>query len=353
MKKIILSINGTEASKEKKQNENLQKKLAKVDKLKAALEKLKKQLQKYERVYKEQLGDQVQTIIKTRERYVEGLFKRLQQKSFSHTHKHQLIELLQKELVFLSNAGYSSDTIVTITQELEAILAGNIDEQSEEMLNFFMQEMAEQMGVDIEDDTNIYNFKEHFEQAFRDKQESEHQESEQRLKEKKAAHTDKDFYKLYKSLAKKAHPDLATEAGEKEQREEWMKELSEVWSDRNYVKLLQLSQKISGDPETPFTVGASQYKNIIKQLNQEINELEVEKYMMTTHDHVSSFYYQNFKSTSDKTLQKKIDAYKAKTKEDLYDLQKSINELRTQKTTRVFLNEMFSEPDYFDDSMWY
>lgn len=87
---------------------------------------------------------------------------------------------------------------------------------------------------------------------------------------------------------------------EKVQREEWMKELSEVWSDRNYVKLLQLSQKITGGEETSFAIGASQYKNIMKQLNEEINELEAQKYMITTHDPVASFYYHNFKSSTEK-----------------------------------------------------
>lgn len=44
-----------------------------------------------------------------------------------------------------------------------------------------------------------------------------------------------------------------------------------------------------------------------------------------------------------------MDAYKASVLKDLNELQRNINELRTQKTIRVFLNDVFTEPDYFDD----
>lgn len=352
MKKIIVSTNGT-TTNEKKKNDTLQKKISKVEKLKQALKTLKKEIKKYQRVYDEHLKDKISETNTTKEIYIGLLFKRLQQKSFSQTHRYQLEKLLQDSIEELNESGYSSQKLDEIINEMQKLHTDNMTGQDEEILKHFLHNMANDMGIDLDENVDIHNYKEHFEEAFQSRQEEQHQAFADQEKATKTAHTDKDFYKLYKSLAKKAHPDLVSDVNEKEQREEWMKELSEVWSNRNYVGLLQLSQKITGQVNNDITIQSSQYKSIIKQLNNEIKDLESQKYMMTTHDPDLAFYYQNFKSSSDKALQKKITAFKKDLEENLQILQNEILCLKTQKSTRTYLNDVFRHPSYFDDDQWY
>jgi len=352
MKKIIVSTNGN-ATSEKKQNDTLQKKLAKVQKLKQDLETLKKEIKKYQRVYNEHLKDQVSETNATKEIFISLLFKRLQQKSFSQKHRFQLEEILQDEIEELRSSGYSSQKLDEINNKMQELHTNNMTEQDEEILKHLLHNMANDMGVDLDENIDIHNYKEHFEEAFQSQQEAQQQAFTDQEKATKTAHTDKDFYKLYKSLAKKAHPDLVSDLNKKEQREEWMKELSEVWSNRNYVGLLQLSQKITGQENNDITIASSQYKSIIKQLNKEIKDLESQKYIITKHDPDFAFYYQNFKSRSEKALQKKITGFKADLEENLQILQNEILRLKTQKSTKTYLDEIFRQPNYFEDDQWY
>lgn len=354
MKEISVSIQGENSKKEEQQNSQLQKKLKKIDTLKKKLKEIQDKINSYRVVYNKEIIPEMPRLYKVREQYVVKLFSKYKQSSFSRRHHDQLLELIGKEMEFLSSVAYSSKVLEDIYEEIKAIQESYINEDNDEMINDFAKAMMEGLGFDIDDDEtfDFSNFEEKFEQKYKQQQKSRHNQYQEEQKAKKLKHTDRDFYKLYKSLAKKAHPDLVTEPNEKQLREDLMKRLSEAWSTRNYVQLLSIQQELGGVTDDVFEIQKSQYKSIIKQLDEELKELEEKKYVLTQHDYDTAFFYQNFHSRSEKALQKKIASFKENLEEDIAKCEFDIFRLKTQKTTKQFLNEMY-DPWERDDFLFY
>lgn len=361
MKDITISIDGESAAKEKKENLALQKKLKKIDALKAQIERIKKSILKYQNLYTKEVLPEVEKLNALLEEYVIKLFSKLSQKSFSQSQRYEIRQLILNEISSISATGYSTSKLEEIERELFEMDCNDLSDDEEDIMNDMIKEMAREYGYDVDDEE--FNFKEFIkENRDRDgseqRDESQYKAFQEDAKEHKIKTTDKDFYKIYKRLAKKTHPDLVTDLEEKKKREQWMKQLSEAWTDRNYITLLRLQREIEGVVEDTISLGKTQYKNIIKQLNAELQALEEQKYVITSHDPNTAFFYQNFKSRSDKVLQKKVAQFKDQILENIAQTQRNVQMLKTQKSTKAHLKELYADPFYdesifFDDDLFF
>lgn len=352
MKDLIISIDGETAAKEKKENLALQKKLKKIEVLKQQIERIKKGVLKYQKAYTKEILPDLEKLNAIREHYVAKLFSKLSQKSFSQSQYDEIRELITDEIMALGASGYTSEVLEEINEAIFEMSVNDLSEDQEDLMNDMVKEMARENGYDVDDEN--FNFEEFVKENIggsRQRDEAQYNAFQEEAKEQKIKHTDKDFYKIYKSLAKKTHPDLVTDPEEKEKREQWMKRLSEVWAARNYMQLLQLQQEIEGTVETTISLEKTQYKSIITQLNKEIEGLETQKYVITSLDPNTAFYYQNFKSRSDKELQKKLAIFKEDIIKNIAEREDNLKSLRTQKTTKVFLSSLYKEDLFFDESI--
>ncbi len=350
MKEITLSISGNKESQSKKLAVALQKKIEKVALLKSKQEILLSKINSYKELYNIDIKDTETTLYKTTEDYIEKLLSKFKQKSFSQKHLYMIEELIDSDIEFLYKNNYHSERFQVLIEDFKQIKEERLSDQDKTMINSIMKNVVEDMGYHTGDDDNFDfdSFINDMEQQEDQKAEDHYKNYQDNQKAKKVITTDKDFAKIYKTLAKKIHPDLVTDSQEKNTREQWMKRLSEIWSQRNYMELLKFKNEIEGTDIYSYELAKSQYKNLISQLNEEIQNLESQEYIIKHHDPETAFYYQNFHARSQNAVNKKIQNYLVDIKAEIDKTQEEISHFKTQTSTRSFLNEKFQRVNYFD-----
>lgn len=358
---LTLVISDQASEKEVNTKNTIQKKLDKIEKLKKQSERLKDKILKIKKLYNIQIPKKQQILLQSKEKLIFKLFERFKQKSFTNWQKDLILDRLHNEIEFVENHGDLSDKMMELREELVAISSENLDDFEKELMNEMAKDFMAEMGIDIEDDddfdiTNMdpEEFKNRFEKEFHE-QRAEHEQFEHFIKqEEKQQLTNKDFQKMYKDLVKKAHPDLVTDPEEKKIREEWMKQLSNIWEERNYYQLLLLNREISGtDTSNEMYLDTDLLKPLVHQLNQEINNLENEIYSIKNFDPESSYFYQNFNARSEKGITKKLDEFVEQMKLDNEEILDTLSRLKNQKSTKELLSEIresmyYSQSDFFD-----
>lgn len=360
---ISLKNNNTENDK---QTNVIDKKLKKIEQLKKQVQKLEDTVNVARRLYDDHCKKVDEDFWKEKEQLIELLFKRFQQKGFSKWQKEMLESRLLSEIDRLLSSDYESEKTKEIYEQFNDLRVSSMGEEEKEMADFIAKSFFENMGLDMDgedfsfEDLNNPDFQERMrqkqEQQYRDQHQEFHEQEEERKQteqQQKNNTTNSDFQKLYKSLVKKAHPDLVTDPAEKEVREEWMKRLSTAWEERNYYELLVLQQEISADAEE-ISLTDSQIEPLITELNNKIKELEVKKFVIKKQDFDTSFYYENFNARSEKGILKKILEYKEYTEKEIIEIKEECLRMKTLKSTKELLVEvndvMESNPfDMFDE----
>ncbi len=358
---ISVSVNEEGYATHEKGKNSIDKKIKKIEQLRKQLVKLKKTIEDAKKKYLEHCKGAEEQLFKLKEELIIKLYQRYQQKGFTLWQKELMEERIINEIEFLISVGFSSDIIDTIHDEITKLSAEKMDESEKEVMNEMAKEMFRDMGMEFDEDT--FNFEDFINPEFRERfanQQAEQQkekyynffepdkEEEYTSKKEKVKTTDKDFQKLYKSLVKKAHPDLVTDPKEKEQREALMKKISQAWEHRNYYELLLLQKEIDVDSED-IHIKTSQIKPLIKELNKLINDLESEKYQIKNFDQNTAFYYQNFNARSSKGILKKVLEHQLRIMGQIDDTQEEISYLKTQKSTKELLTEVREANDFLDD----
>lgn len=343
-----------------KSQKTIQAKIIKIDKLTKQLEATEEKVKKIKLIYNVHITKEQAALDTQKEALIVKLYERFLQKSFSNNQKKTLSYLITEQLNDFIQSGYSSRTIEDIMKHLDQLALEEYKHfgEEEDLKSAAVQKMRE-MGLDIDDDfslSDIYDeeFIKKQKQHMFEQERSAQREAEEKEKLEKTTHTDKGFYKLYKSLVKKSHPDLVKSPKEKVIREEWMKQLSQAWSDRNYLELLVLEQQITKG-STIAQLTEEQIKPLIKSLNQKINELEAKRYIITSHDPDTSFYYNNFNARSDKGIVNKINTYKTELIYETSKVKQELEDLATQKLTKAYIAKKereLKERDYFWDDIW-
>lgn len=357
--------------------------LKKIEELNRLLDKDKQTLKHIKELFHQQLSDDVNHVCKEKELYTEQLIKRYSQKSFALYQKDTLEFLIEDNFNELFSQDYDHKNLEKLVEnynELKNIQYGfdkEIDDDDEfwdesdeseteddefvkEMADDFaknlIKEMLRDAGLDVDEsffeglDSSDPDFDEKFQKRLYEY--SEQQKNTEKIENarKKVISTDKEFAKLYKSLVKKIHPDLTTDDKERERREILMKELSDVWERRDYYQLLILQSKIDPNFNDGLALEKTQLQQIANDLHEKIVEIEAERFQFKKEEG-NDFYFDNFFASSDRKILFFMEDYKAKLKAELNDIHENVKNLKTQKSTKVFLRHVSEkmEDDFYND----
>lgn len=349
---LVISLDNA-SKKNNEQEKIIDKKIKKIEQLKGQIKKINYHINVAKKLYEEHCKDEKVKLSKLREHLITKLYERFKQKSFLAWQKEMLEAKIMNEANELVSAGYQSEIALNIQEEISNFKMDNMGDDEKDMMNEIAKEFFKNMGINMDehdfdfDDLKNPEFREQFDKEYAEKNEKEyheyHRKNNEQLQKKqkgKVKATDKDFRKLYKNLVKKAHPDLVTNALEKEIREEWMKKLSFAWKERSYYKLLLLDKQINKDSSMNITINESQTKPLINELNEMIRELEVDKYKLKHNNPDTSFYYENFNARSEKGVLKKVLDYKDLIEYQIEEIEDETIGLKTQKSTKELLTEI-------------
>ncbi len=370
---LTISVDHSSSTESKKRTNSITKKIEKIEQLKKQLQKMNDTVAIAKKLFDEHCGTKEKELLERRESFLIKLYERFQQKGFALWQKELMEGRLLNDIEELMYSGYESEALLAIRDQINEAQIQNMDGFEKEMMNDMAKDFLKNMGVHVdEEDFNFEDFanpdfrdqfnKKHFEREQQQHQEfhEEFNNEKHRVQKEKVKGTNTDFQKLYKSLVKKAHPDLVLDPAEKEVREEWMKRLSQAWEERNYYQLLVLQKEIGADHDSEdIALSESQVQPLILELNKEIQKLEHNKYLLKYQNPDTAFYFEKFNARSEKGVLKKIIAYKDLVELKIDGVEEERRSLKTQKSTKELLKEirdmqsgMFDDPfgmfDFFE-----
>jgi hypothetical protein len=351
---LSLVLTEDSSQKDHSRKDQISKKLDKIEKLKTLIIKDKEFVTTAKSLYQIHIGETIEQLNKTKIGLIQVLFKRYKQKSFTQWQKDLLIDKLLNELDHLKNQEFESNVITQIDEELRIIQEETLTDEEKQMVAEMARNHLDNLGFDIDPADLTYknlsnpNFINDKQDEFFQKQKKFEEEIKQNKKQKLERDTDKDFQKLYRDLAKKAHPDLVTDNTEKEIRSEWMKQLTEAWESRDYYQILLLEREITQESSSILQLKTNQIKPIIDSLNEELRQLEITKYRLRNDHPDTAYFFQNFNAKSEKGILKKIKEFKLFVEQDIAETKLEVHNLKSQETTKRFLSQIRGSQDFFD-----
>ncbi|UZO81272.1 hypothetical protein NBT05_02070 [Aquimarina sp. ERC-38] len=353
---IKLTLTDTTSEAPNKNNIAIAKKINKIERLKKQIQTINSTLTQIKGLYDKNLSLTEKKLFKVKEALIVRLYERFLQKSFTAWQKEMIYSKIQNEIFFLQENQYTSEKFENILNELQKQAKEdikNMDPLEKEFMDEIMGNMLKDWGFDFEDGTVDYDKldDEDYQREFFKKQQESRQDWEREVKREQKANqnltTDKEFYKLYKSLVKKTHPDLVTDKKEKERLEVVMKELSLAWEDRNYYKLLLLQKEIIKEEDLQIQLSKNQLKSVFTSLDREIEKLEIEKYKLKQAPE-NEFYWNHFNARSQKGIEKKLAVHKNEMLALISNHNFELQQLKNQKSTKEMLKEIRSVVQYSD-----
>jgi hypothetical protein len=345
--KLQIILEQSTSERTHKKIEAISKKTAKIEKLKKDLELLIGKVKMIKEKVEVEISETKKNLSIAKEAYIYVLIDKYAAKGLLVWQRNLTLELIQDEYEVLLKMGYRSEKLANAIDEL---LKENIEkkELGDEMLREMFDDLGLEEEMDFEDFRNP-EFREKMNQKFQEANAERQKEFE---KEQQIENTDVDFQKLYKNLAKLVHPDLCKEELEKAHKEQTMKQLTEAWEKRDYYEILMLWIAIDPDNTIGLRLNEENQKNIIKQLNSKINDLEYEQYQIKNEFSDTSFYYINFNAKTEKGIHNKIKKYARVLDINLEEvLDRTIEFKKTNdfKKHLVELNNQYNDMSGFDD----
>ena len=352
--KVILQEKSGE--KKNKKIEDISKKLQKIEKLNADFEILTNKIKTIRELVDEKTTNAKNSLCQTKENFILLLIKKYGMKSFTKWEKEIIAGIINDELEALTNFNYTNETLQNAINQFIKFQKENMSAYEKGLAQESYKVMMSEFDLDFEegdldfDKINDPAFKKQFEEKIKARQKEHEERRKQFVKEQKIAKTDIDFQKIYKKLAKLAHPDLYKTENEKTIKEEQMQRLTKAWDERDYYELLMLWLEIDPENTIKLEITESNQKNIITQLNQKIAEIEAESYRIKFHFEDTAFYYQ-FNAPSEKGINNKIEKYKNVLNKDVEMTSLRHIDVEKTKTFKIILNEIYqsNQNDDFGD----
>jgi hypothetical protein len=328
--------------------EAISKKLIKIEKLKVDIETLKTKITTIRQLVDEKTTESKNKLCQAKEKFVIALIDKYVMKSFSKREKEIIISIINQEIEALTDFDYRSIMLDEAIIKFIKLQKESLSEFEMEMAQEAFESMLDEFDIELDGEDLNFDFekmndpayKKRIEEKIKEKAKENHDKQMQLEKEKKIAKTDIDFQKIYKKLAKMAHPDLHQSETEKTLKEEVMQRLTTAWDERNYYDLLMLWLEIDPENSIELEITESNQKNIIAQLNETIGKIENEIYQIKFYFHETSFYYQ-FNAPSEKAIHTKIGKYIKTLDKDLKETALKTQDIENVKNFKKTLNKIY------------
>lgn len=312
---LQIVFNQSTGEKKHKQIEAISKKTAKIEKLQKDLNALEAKIKLIKEKVELQTKEAKELFAKTKENYIILLIKKHQEKGMTRWQQNIIEDFIQEEYTLLTDMDIVSENLKNIMNVFLKKLMENLTPFEKQMRDEAMKEMLKEMGIKPDKNTNFDDMTNpSFMKDFEEKMRAENQKRKEIEKEKEkeilVKNTDIDFQKLYKKLVKMVHPDLSKDEIDKQTREDVMKKLTSAWENRDYYEVIMLWIQIDPENKCELELNEANQKNIIKQLNAKISDLEYQEFCIKNQFQDTAFYYGNFNAPSEKGIDNKIKKYK-------------------------------------------
>lgn len=353
----ILTKHEAEFNKKIKKIESLKKELSEMKyKLENAKQRINSELFPLMAVVKEK---QKKYILILDTAYQSGFFK----KKDSETLIEHIVELCDH---VLSNVEIVDEEKISEDMEIEQLKERYesllYTQEEKEMLDQTAKEMMKNMfGMDIDLDELRKNPHDYFEKKQTELQEEQERmfeqararqatrkktakqiEKEQKEEEAKKA-LGKDIRTIYTSLAKELHPDLEQDEDERNRKTEMMKRVTVAYEANDLFELLKLQLEYQIQHERINSLLEEQIKRYNQVLQQQISELENEKFEIIGFGSPVSAIYQKYCVGTPQMIDRAFKQEKNELNHVVESLQDSINTHTDYKVLKEFLKEVRKE----------
>ena len=274
-------------------------------------------------------------------------------KMFTKTDKGKLEHLIcsiSEELI-----SYDMGDMKEMYNKYSEIDFDTANKEEHEEIGMAMKSMFEEMmGVEIDDDVDVSSpekLKAALQEKLTEQEEQQQLVEEKRRKRKKTAkqlakearieqeekNISKSIQEVYRKLAAVLHPDLETNAEEKERKTKLMQQVNVAYKEKDLLRLLELQLQLEHiDQEHLNGLAEEKIQYFNKILQSQLKELEEE---------ICLFEYQaqaesgcmSFGHLKPEQLIKKLDEDIEDVKDDIARLKADIEEFRTNTKLKAFL----------------
>jgi len=333
------------------------KKIKRVESLKAEIDKIKADIENARsRIFSDLFPlmavvkeKQIKYIFLLDTAYESGFFK----KKDTETLMEHIIELcdhvLSKDANENDDQASEESKIQQIKDKYDSLL---YTEDEKEQLDSNAKEMLSKMlGIDLDDVAEMENNPEAFFEKKQQKMEEQQAgrkktkkqiEKEQKFDEEKKVLA-KDIRTIYTSLAKELHPDLEKDEEERLRKTEMMKRVTVAYENNDLFELLRLQLEYQIEHERIEGLLEDQVKRYNQLLQTQIQELESTKYgIIGSRSPIAAVYYK-FCGRTPQIIDKVFKQEKMQLQEVVDSLQDSINTHTDYKVLKEFLKEVRKE----------
>lgn len=322
----------------------ISKKYIKIEHLLIQQKEVDKKIEKLKKLVDDKTADEKQKLCKLLHETLHTLKDKYINTKLTVNQKSELIQLATEEFSALHKYECMTDEMRTLQGFFKQEFAKSLSEQEKKNIERNIRKTLKGFGIKIDPKTDVFEnfYSENFhEEAFKRAKEAENEQdkaNKQKEQEKKVLNTDIDFQKLYKKLAKIIHPDLYKNETEKEAQELLMKRLTNAWENRAYHEILLIWIEIDPDNTIGIELTEKNQKNIIKQLNEKITDLEAEIYATKFIYNETCFYYDNFNAPTEKGIYTKINKYIIKLQNQQIEIEQKNNRYTNTQELKRFLD---------------
>ncbi len=339
------------------------KKIKRIESLKKEIGKIKEQLEYARLLVVSDLFPLMGTVKEKQKKYIHlldtafesGFFKKKDAETLME-HILELCEHVLSKPEYEDSEQIAEDEAITeIQKKYEALL---YTEEENEMIDGAAKEMMSKMlGIDIDLDELRKDPSAYFEKkqqeleqeqiAFAEKQANRKKSKKQIEKEEKLAEEKKvltkDIRTIYTSLAKELHPDLEQDEQERQRKTEMMKRVTAAYEANDLFELLRLQLEYQIQHERIDGLVEEQLKRYNQLLQEQIKELEHEKFGMIGYGSPSGMIYHKYCAPTPQATQRIFKQEKAELQHIVDSLQDSINTHTDYKILKEFLKEVRKE----------
>jgi hypothetical protein len=311
--------------------------LSQIEKIRRELEAFDINMQKLSDRYHTEIDPMMMELHKVQIQAIEILDAAYQKKSYTLTEKEVLHEHILKEINHLVDAGG------TVPEKFNSYLA--IPDEAKGLLADMVKE---KYGFDVDPDDLAGETKLNFEDFQAKYQKFFIQDEDQDDKKMDTEFVDlrEHFMKMYKSLAKRIHPDLERNETVRLQKEQLMQELTAAKENEDLFALLTLRQKIDRIEKTESDLDENFLALYLKKIKSELKALDNKLLNKKHSSGKDSFLYNRYYAKSEKVQSKNFVMHQLQLKDEIDEYEDWVLSFKTVKSTKEYIQAYLDEQLY-------
>ena len=337
---IHIKMSDTDDADVRKLKTSFKRGLLQIQKLKTEITSFDDTVQKLGERYQSQISPMLMELNKIQLAALDVLDAAYQKKSYTNEEREALREIILKEIDLFLGAGG------TLPDRFHSYMVFP-EEEKELLADMFKEQYG--FEVDIDD---IAGEKKLNEEDFRAKYQSFF--GQNGAPEKKKTTSDfvdlrLHFMKIYKSLAKRVHPDLERNDKLRGEKEQLMQALTAAKESEDLFALLTLREKIDRMEKTESDLDETYLSLYLKKIKSEIKTLKNQLSDKKQFSGREAFLYQRYYAPSKKTETQRFNAHLKELKKEMKEYSEWMLHFRTVKSTKNYIEDYLIEQEFYND----